>query len=244
MRFELGLCSISFRKNTPQEILRAMQEAKLSVIEWGSDVHCPPEKAAQIAALQERYGIQCASYGTYFRLGTTPLCELETYIKAARTLGTDILRLWCGDKNSQDYTEGEKEALFAACKAAAKIAEAEGVTLCMECHNKTYTNVRQAALELMQTVCSKAFRMYWQPNQFKDEEENIAYAKQIASSTVNIHVFNWKGKEKYPLADAKDIWRKYLSCFDGDKVLLLEFMPDGKLETLATEAAALMEIAK
>ena len=88
---------------------------------------------------------------------------------------------------------------------------------------------------------SQAFRMYWQPNQYRTEEENLNYAKLLAPYTVNIHVFNWKGKEKYPLREAKDIWRTYLTCF-GDNALLLEFMPDGRLETLETEAAALREI--
>ena len=52
MNNNLGLCSISFRKHTPEEILRAMKEVGLSVIEWGSDVHCSPEKAEELAALQ------------------------------------------------------------------------------------------------------------------------------------------------------------------------------------------------
>lgn len=244
MSFNFGLCSVSFRKNTAEEILRAMQAVGLSVIEWGSDVHCPPEKAKEIVELQKRYGIECCAYGTYFRLGVTPICELEQYIKAAKTLGTDVLRLWCGDKNSEDYTESEKRELFAACKATAKIAEAEGVTLCMECHNKTYTNAKEAAMELMRAVDSPYFRMYWQPNQYRSEKENIAYAKAIAPYTVNIHTFNWKGKEKYPLSEAKGIWREYLACFDGGRNLLLEFMPDGRLETLAREVQALREIAE
>ena len=242
MNYNLGLCSISFRKHTPEEILRAMKEVGLSVIEWGSDVHCPPEKAEELAALQTRYGIKCCSYGTYFRLGVMPICELVQYIKAAKALGADVLRLWCGNKNSEDYTESEKKALFAACKAAAEIAEEEGVTLCMECHNNTYTNVKEAAVELMQAVSSMHFRMYWQPSQFRSEEENIEYAKLIAKHTVNIHVFNWKGKEKYPLSEAKDIWKKYLSCFGGGGNLLLEFMPDGQITSLKKETAALKEI--
>lgn len=244
MRYNLGLCSISFRKNTPEEILQAMKEAGLSVIEWGSDVHCPPEKAGEIALLQRRYGITCCSYGTYFRLGVTPVEELKDYIEAAKVLGCEMLRLWCGDKNSQDFTENEKKALFAACKAAAEIAEAERVTLCMECHNKTYTNTKEAALELMEAVESQHFRMYWQPNQHRSREENLEYAKLLAPYTTNIHVFNWKGKEKYPLREAKELWRAYLSCFEGERALLLEFMPDDRITSLGTEAAALKEMAE
>jgi sugar phosphate isomerase/epimerase len=238
------LCSISFRKHTPEEILRAMKDAGLSVIEWGSDVHCPPEKAEALARLQKQYSVACCSYGTYFRLGVTPICELGQYIKAAKALGTDVLRLWCGNKNSEDYTESEKKALFSACKASAEIAGEEGVTLCMECHNNTYTNTKESALELMQAVNAPAFRMYWQPSQFRSEEENIEYANLIAKHTVNIHVFNWKGTEKFPLQEAVEIWREYMKAFDGSHTLLLEFMPDNRIESLGAEASALREIAQ
>lgn len=244
MSYKLGLCSISFRKNSPEEILSAMKEAGLSVIEWGSDVHCPPERAGEISVLQNQYGIKCCSYGTYFRIGVTPIEELNKYIVAAKTLGTDVLRLWCGDKNSEDHTESEKRELFTLCKTAMEIAEAEGVVLCMECHNNTYTNSKESALELMKAIDSKHFRMYWQPNQLKSEEENILYAKLLSQYTVNIHVFNWDKKEKYPLRSAKDIWKNYLGCFDKSKNLLLEFMPDDRIESLKTETEALKEIVK
>ena len=244
MNCNFGLCSVSFRKHTPEEILRAMKAADLSVIEWGSDVHCPPDKAEEIFELQKQYGIKCCSYGTYFRLGVTPIEELAAYIRAVKMLGTDVLRLWCGDKNSEDYAESGKRELFTVCKEAAEIAEAEDVTLCMECHNNTYTNAKESALELMRAVDSEHFRMYWQPNQHKSEEENVLYAKLLSPYTKNIHVFNWKDKEKYPLRDAKDVWKSYLSCFDDNINLLLEFMPDNKIESLKNEAAALREIAK
>ena len=242
MSFNFGLCSISFRQHTPEEILQAMKAAELSTIEWGSDVHCPPKTAKEIAKLQKQYDIRCCSYGTYFRLGVTPIEELKEYITAAKTLGTNVLRLWCGDKNSEEYSAEEKELLFSACKVATKIAETEDVTLCMKCHNGTYTNNKESTIELMENVNSKHFRMYWQPNQLRSEEENIQYAKLLSKYTENIHVFNWKGNEKYPLADAKDIWKRYLSCFDDNKNLLLEFMPDDKIETLQGEADALKEI--
>ena len=244
MNYNLGLCSISFRKHTPEEILRAMKEVGLSVIEWGSDVHCPPEKAEELAKLQKQYGIACCSYGTYFRLGVTPMEELPAYIAAAKVLGTDILRLWCGNKDSGEHTEEEKAALFAACKQATKIAEENGVVLCMECHINTYTNTKESAQELMQAINSPAFRMYWQPSQYVSETENLAYAKLLAPYSKHLHVFNWKWEDKFPLSDGVDIWKQYLACFPRNKCLLLEFMPDDKLETLRREAQALKEIAE
>ena len=92
--YRSGLVSISFRGHSPAEILEAAARAGLSCIEWGSDVHAPcgdVENLEKIVKLQEKYGISCCSYGTYFRLGVTPIAELPAYIQAAKTLGTNIL---------------------------------------------------------------------------------------------------------------------------------------------------------
>lgn len=243
--YKLGLCSISFRDKTPEEILSAMKEAGLSHIEWGSDVHAPKDDTQQIneiVKLQKEYGIECSSYGTYFRLGQTAIEELEDYIKVAKTLGTNVLRLWCGDKNSEDYSIEQKEILFNECKAAADIAEKYNVTLCMECHNWTYTNSKESALEIIKVVDSKHFRMYWQPNQFREFEENMEYAEKISPYTKHIHVFKWRGQKKYSLNQGIDEWKAFLDCFNGERALLLEFMPDDKIESLKTEAAALRKI--
>lgn len=243
----IGLASVSFRACSPEQILKNMQGCGLSYIEWGSDVHAPqncPEKLQEIAALQAELGIKCCSYGTYFRIGVTPAEELKAYISAAKILGADVLRIWCGDKGSQEYTDAEKNDLFVTCRALAHIAEKHGVTLCLECHNNTFTDRADAALSLMQAVSSPHFRMYWQPNQYRSLQENMAYAAAIAPYTVNIHVFNWEGDGRYPLQEAAENWRKYLSCFDRRQILLLEFMPDDRIESLQAEGQALKEIAK
>ena len=245
--YRLGLVSISFRKHSPQEIVLAAKEAGLECIEWGSDVHAPYNDAAklnEIVALQNKHGIHCSSYGTYFRLGVTPTEELEQYIAAAKTLGTDILRLWCGDKGSAKYFKWQKKRLFDKCRKAAEIAERHGVTLCMECHNHTFTDEIEAALELIQAVDSPFFKMYWQPNQFKTVEYNMNYAEVISDYTRHIHVFNWSGDERYPLEESFDLWRKYLEKFNGERALLLEFMPDDDINSLCREAETLRKIAE
>ena len=243
MNYTLGLVSISFREHSPKAILEAIKDTPLTCIEWGSDRHVPPEKAKEVASLQAEYGVTCCSYGTYFRLGVTPLEELPGYIEAAKILGTDILRLWCGDKGSERYSDEEKAALFRECRLAAKLAEQSGVTLCMECHNGTYTDTVTSALQLMQAVNSPHFRMYWQPNQHRSEEENRRYARLIAPYVQNLHVFQWKGKERFSLWDGIDEWKGYLSCFPERKTLLLEFMPDDDIRSLPNEIEALCEIA-
>ena len=243
--YTLGVVSVSFRAYTPEEIIKATADAGLCCIEWGSDVHAPAtdtEKLKGIAALQSQYGIHTSSYGTYFRLGITPIEELVDYINAAKILGTDILRLWCGNKSGADMTEEERNALLAECKRAADIAKAHGVTLCMECHRSTFTEVCDDAVLLMKEIDSPNFKMYWQPFQWQSFEDNLENASRISKYAVNLHVFNWRGAEKLPLADATLEWRAYLKKFDTPHPLLLEFMPGDSIEELKSEADALRKI--
>ena len=247
MQYNLGLVSVSFRPFAPEAILKAVAGAGLTCIEWGSDVHAPYkdlEKLNAIAALQKQYGITCCSYGTYFRLGETPMEELPGYIAAAKILGTDILRLWCGTKSGSKMTPEEKKNLIDQCRKAAAIAAERGVILCMECHRSTLTEDCNDAVALMKAVDSPHFRMYWQPFQWQTYEENLINAEKIAPYAKHIHVFNWTEMEKFPLSLAVNQWRDYLTRFTGERALLLEFMPQGTLEELTVEADALRQIAE
>lgn len=243
--YQLGLVSVSFRSSPVETVVQAAVQAGLGCIEWGSDVHCPPEdeqRQQQIAALQKCYGIGCCSYGTYFRLGIHPVEELPAYIRAAKNLGTDVLRLWAGHQSPWDFTAQDKEKLFADSKAAAKMAEQAGVKLCLECHKKTYTETAESALELLQTVDSPAFGMYWQPNQSRSIAENLENAAALKDYVNRIHVFQWKGKEKYPLDRGLEEWRQYLQILPRELPLLLEFMPDDSLSSLDREADTLRRL--
>lgn len=244
-KYHLGLVSVSFRKYSPKEILEAVRASGLSCIEWGSDVHAPCrdiERLREISELQKEYGISCSSYGTYFRLGETPIDELESYISAAKILGADILRLWCGTKSGEEYSDSEKRELMDQCKNAAQIAEDADVTLCLECHKKTYTQRLDDALALMREINSPRFRMYWQPFQWQSIEENLTYAEAITPFTHHIHVFQWKDNERFSLNDGIEEWRGYLNKFSTPRTLLLEFMPNGTIEELAGEVNALRSI--
>ncbi len=243
--YRLGLVSVSFRQHSPKEILEAAKVAGLSCTEWGSDVHAPCrdiERLREIAKLQKEYGIVCSSYGTYFRLGETPIDELESYITAAKMLGTDVLRLWGGTKSGEEYSDSEKQELIDQCKNVAQIAENADVTLCLECHRKTYTQRLDDTLSLMREINSPHFRMYWQPFQWQGIKDNLVYAEAIAPFTRHIHVFQWKDNERFSLNDGVEEWRGYLNKFSPPRTLLLEFMPNGTIEELAGEVNALKSI--
>lgn len=248
-QYRLGLVSISFRQHTPREIMEAVKQAGLTCIEWGSDVHAPcrdMEKIQQIADLQTEYGITCSSYGTYFRLGETPIEELTDYVAAAQVLGTSVIRLWCGKKNGADMTKEELSALLADCRKAVEIAEKHGVIFCMESHHGTLTERMEDSLMLMKEINSSRFRLYWQPFQWLDAEKNLLIAQNLASYIELVHVFQWKAPKlnptRFSLYEGIDEWRTYLKAIPVPRTLLLEFMPDDQLSTLSTEAEALRTI--
>lgn len=244
--YRAGLVSITYRQLSHREVIDLAADAGLDCIEWGSDIHAPVGDAARladIASYSRERGIQCCSYGTYFRLGLHPLDDLRTYIEAARTLGTRVLRIWAGNKNYTDMTDSERTALIDEARRAAALAEREGVTLCFEWHAETMTNCLEGALSLMEQVDSPALRLYWQPSQYRSFEQNLAEAKRIAPYTVNLHVFQWELVPgtivRHPLADGRKAWTQYLSCFDGTQNALLEFVPDDDPALLTREVATL-----
>jgi len=240
-----GLVSISFRDHTPETILQEADKANLIYIEWGSDVHAPCHDIAQleyIAALQKQHGISCCSYGTYFRLGHSPLEELPQYIHAAKILGTNILRLWAGRKRASDCTLEERTALIDQCRQAVTIAQEHDVVLCLECHRRSYTETKEGSLELMEAIHSPNFRMYWQPNPDISLSDNLDYIVALDPYITHVHVFNWSEDQRYPLQEGVDTWKQYLSALSGEHHLLLEFMPDDCIRSLADEANTLQEL--
>lgn len=245
MKFDYGLVSVSFRQLNPIEIITYCKNAGLTCIEWGSDVHAPHSQIDalnELAILQQKHGVRCCSYGTYFRIGVNNSDELNSYINAAKILGTNVLRVWCGNKSFAEFSNLEKENFINECKAIAHIAENNNVIVCMECHNGTFTDSVDGALYLMNHVDSPNFQMYWQPNQFITFNDNNEYANRISQYTKRIHVFYWTKDRMYPLSKGKKEWVQYLKNFKTDIPLLLEFMPDGKPETVFTEAKTLFEI--
>lgn len=243
--FYPGLVSISFRNHTPEEILSEAQKCQLRSIEWGSDVHAPLGEEGRMEVLrdlQAERGISCCSYGTYFRLGFTPMEELPAYIRGAKALGTNMLRLWAGRKKASDCSEEDRQAFFALCLQAAEIARAHDVILCLECHRRSYTETMEGALELMRYVNSPHFKMYWQPNPDISVEDNLAYIRALREYITHVHVFHWVKDQRLPLGDGIPVWKRYLAELEGDHQLLLEFMPDDRLESLPSEARALREL--
>lgn len=240
-----GLVSVSFRGETPETIVEECVKHGLSAVEWGGDVHVPPDdlaNAARVGELTRQAGLTVAAYGSYFRLGAGG--DFGPVLAAAKALGAPVIRVWAGTEGSAATPPERRAALVGEACDIADMAGKEGLTVTLECHVGTLTDRWQSALRFMREADRPALRMYWQPNQFRSPEYNREAAEMLAPYTVHCHVFHWNARGCFPLAEGTEDWRGYLAPFAAqgkDRCLLLEFMHDGKLSSLGETAAALNE---
>ncbi len=240
-----GLVSISFRKNTPEELISACSKASLDWIEWGSDVHCPQadiKKVKEVASLCKKEGILTRSYGSYFRLGQGGPEAFKPYLEAAQVLGSGIIRIWAGTKASRSTTPDERRVLAEEARQLCEMASTAKISIGMECHSDTLTDEYHSAASFIEEVGHPALRMYWQPSQFHVETYNLDAAKTLAPLTEVVHVFHWTMNARLPLEQGTPIWTEYLKLLRDNgapKAYLLEFMHDDRLETLASAAKTL-----
>lgn len=228
-----GLVSITFRPLPPEEIIRLAAQNGLETIEWGGDIHVPPhdlENARKVGESTRAAGLSCVSYGSYYRLcGEHNPVPMEQEAACAKALGAANLRVWAGPCGSADCSP----ELFSACaEEAARLAElcaSLGMTLSFEYHQNTLTDTADSALALMKAIDHPNAFLYWQPNQAYDRAWNLAALQKVQPYVSNLHVFAWKGPERFPLAQGLADWTAYLELLrQDDRVhnMQLEFVKD------------------
>lgn len=248
--FESGLVSVSFRGLTPEEIIKQTARNGLSCIEWGGDVHLPPadiRRAYGIARQTNTAGLRVSSYGSYFRIGITPIGQFADVLATAVALGAKLLRVWAYDRYLGDECGEVWDGLVESARTIAQMPAKADVKVCLECHNRTLTEEYHSAIRFLQAVDHPALRMYWQPNEYRDFAYNLDAARALAPYTECIHVFHWDAQKHYPLRNGMSEWEAYLSVFQAqirEKTLplLLEFMPDNRVESLQDEAMTLRKL--
>ncbi len=244
-----GLVSVTYRPMTPTEIISAVKAAGLSAIEWGGDIHIPhgdTKTASIVGGMTRGACLFPISYGSYYRVGTYGedfRNEFMKCVEAADTLGAPNLRLWAGNKNSEDVFEDERRALITEIRACAKMAATRGKSISFEYHGGTLTNKAPSAVAMIEAVAEPNVTLYWQPNQFVSFEQNIENLKLVLPYVSNVHVFAWKEHDRFLLAEHADMWRTYLDILAStgrSHGLLMEFVPNDDPALLCSEATTLL----
>ena len=246
--FVPGLVSISFRNLSPAELIRLCVECRLPAIEWGGDVHVPHGDLArgrEVAAAMDGEGLNCSSYGSYYRAAAADRPDFRAVADTAAELGAPTIRVWAGIRDSEDMEERDFRAVADDLRNCCRIAAERGLTVTTEYHRGTAANHAGPVLKLLAAVDHPALRSGWQPPIDETPAERLAGLKQLLPYLSTLHVFHWRPEtERQPLADGAEDWRCYFraaAAAPGDHPALLEFVRHDSPEQLRTDAATLLD---
>lgn len=240
-----GLVSITFRKLTPDEIVKLVCKAGLQGIEWGGDIHVPHgdvKRAKEVSVMTKEAGLSVAAYGSYYRVGSVIAGPFERILETALALETPTIRVWAGDRGSEDADETWWNRVIEESRQIAEMAERDGVAIAYEYHGGTLTDTQDSTQRLLGEVAHKNIRCYWQPPVNQSVDTRIEGLKQVIPYLSNVHVFHWASASRLPLSDGKDEWIRYLkliSKVSGERYAMLEFVEDDEPEQLLEDAKSL-----
>lgn len=250
-----GLCSVTFREKSPEEVIDLVASAGMKGIEWGGDVHVPPgdiERAKRVGELTRDAGLEVAGYGSYLfardQEGEAPLA-FEPVLEAALALGAPVIRIWGGSltiEKSGDYFKEVVDRSREAAEAAASV----GIKVAYEFHQNTFTETLEGAMALMDAVDHPNIYSYWQPPHGSDLQQRLKEIETLKDRLLWIHMFHWGMAERQPyprlgLNQGVDVWKPCLDAvarLPGDRFALLEFVCDDSVEQFQADAKILLQL--
>ena len=168
--FKLGLCSVTFRKKSMEEIVKIAAEAGVGYIEWGGDVHVRTlDDAKKAKAICDENYIKISSYGSYFNASDYDENEWEKMCKITKEMAGESIRIWLGKKDSEKTSDEEYGILLSNMKKMCDKAREYGILVCPECHDDTYNNNTDAFLRFSKNLDKNNFKTYFQSRYFRME---------------------------------------------------------------------------
>ena len=168
--FKLGLCSVTFRKKSVEQVIEIAKKAGVDSIEWGADVHVKTlEDARKAKFLCDEAGIEISSYGSYVNSAYFDESKWEETCKIAKEMNASSVRIWLGRKNSEETSEQEYRLLLENTVRMCYIADGYGLFVCPECHDHTFNNNTDAFLKIRKDIDSDNFKTYFQSRYFRME---------------------------------------------------------------------------
>jgi sugar phosphate isomerase/epimerase len=249
-----GLCSVTLRACSWQEVLQLAVAASLEAVEWGADVHVLPgdlETAGAVARRCADEGVRCPSYGSYLWAGAADgrgIGAAAAVLDTAAALGASTIRMWCrAGLEPADATPEQRHAVARDIAQVADDARARGLSVALEHHPGTLTLDAESTRQLLEEVARTNVHTYWQPRPDAPADVALAELVSLVDDLAHLHVFTWgPGGERFPLADGAALWEPALAAttassarWPEERVAYLEFVADDDPERLAEDAATL-----
>ena len=256
-----GICSITFAKLSPSELVALVKQAELDAIEWAGNVHVQPGDlglAADVRKMTLDAGLAVSSYGSYWKVvdreGRPD--SFSPYLESALALGTDTIRIWAGHKPSDAVTLAERKVIIEQLRSALDAAKEQGIKLALEFHANTLSDSNAATLDLLNELNHPDLFTYWQPIYWvTDPAYRLDGLKQLADRVLNLHVFHWMfspgagswgdSTERRPLEEGAEDWNAYFEVpLDPliDHYALMEFVRNDDPEQFLRDAETLNNI--
>jgi sugar phosphate isomerase/epimerase len=241
----IGLTSVTFRNKTIEEIIAFSKANAIEGIEWGGDIHVPPNdstNAAEVGNKTREAGLQVFSYGSYFCLGKG--MDIVPVLQTAKALGTNRVRIWAGKVASILISNESRHNLVQEAQSIAAIADTYGIELCFEYHRDSLTDCARSAKLLIEEIGKKNVFLYWQPNPELGEREKREEILLLKHLVKTIHCFYWTGENtRHLLQEGSQYWERYLSLFDTKDIpILLEFCLEDSFENAAKDLNTLRQL--
>ena len=238
-----GLVSITFRQLTPEEIIKIVKESGLQAIEWGGDIHVPHGeimRSREVCKMMKQAGLMTAAYGSYYRVGVSQ--DFEKVLETAVALEAPTIRVWAGDKASDEADKAWWDKVIIESRQIAQVAQEKGIKVAYEYHANTLTDTNETAIKLIEAVNHPNMFTYWQPPNDKTVEYRVEGLKQVLPYLCNMHIFYWKEHVRYPLVEGKDQWKQYLEMALSTRekhFAMLEFVKDDSVAQYVEDAKVL-----
>lgn len=250
--FKTGIVSVTFRKLSAEKIIELVKEAELDGVEWGGDIHAPHgdvERAKEIAYKTSEAGLTIPAYGSYYRVGcdNNKYGPFEAVLASAVALKTKIIRVWAGNKGSNETDDELWDKVILDSKKIAEMAAEEGISIAYEYHKNTLTDTTDSLLKLIKAVNRDNVFSYWQPVFEESVSSNITRIKEMKKYLSNIHVHFFKNGKQQALNVGNEDWQNYFNMLkskDKENYAMLEFVKKGQINQFFADSKELKRMIK
>lgn len=244
----IGLCSVTFRDLSVEEVISIARRAELECIEWESRKHVKAGELAEakrVGKLTREAGLKVSSYGTYYQVGSNG--NFEEIIETAAALQTDMIRVWAGGKSSAEADEQWFEVVVKDAERLADLAVKSDLSLSFEYHSGTLTDTSESARRLMDAVDKSNVYLYWQPGETLTTEERVESLAFLSPYVSNVHVFHWQDyMNRFELSEGRGSWDRYITAIEKSTNnahhYLLEFVKNDDPKQLIKDAKVLKSL--
>jgi 3-dehydroshikimate dehydratase len=254
MRIIPGLCSLTMRQLSGEEVITLAAQAGLEGIEWSGDAHVPIGDLVIAETLARQCwdaGVAVSSYGSYLGIDASQTLhdQLEPALDTAEALGAPLIRIWTPLGVEPWSAASDREFVYSSTAEIFDAASRRGLEVALEFHPNTLTHSAAAANHLFDVVSRPDLRTHWQPDPTLAVDDALDELRAVLPRLAYLHVFAWGPSgisDRLPLAEGAALWTEALALAATSRLLarrpcyaLLEFVRDDSPEQLLADASTL-----